>query len=146
AFAEQIQLAHQRALPLVIHTRDAWADTFDILDAEGTPTRTIFHCFTGGPDEAQQCLDRGAVLSFSGIVTFGGATDVQAAATSCPLDRMLVETDSPYLAPVPHRGRRNRPAWVPDVGAFIADLRGLTVDEVAAATVTNTRAALPGIG
>ncbi len=89
AFAAQIQLAHERQLPLIIHTRDAWDDTFDILRAEGTPERTIFHCFTGGPDEARRCLDLGATLSFSGIVTFKGAPEVQAAARLCPLDRML---------------------------------------------------------
>jgi TatD DNase family protein len=87
-------------LPLVIHTRDAWDETFDILVAEGVPERTVFHCFTGGPDEARRCLDLGAHLSFSGIVTFRTATDLQAAARLCPLDRLLVETDSPYLAPV----------------------------------------------
>jgi TatD DNase family protein len=134
AFAAQIQLAHERTLPLVVHTRDAWDETFDILDAEGTPERTIFHCFTGGPTEAGRCLDRGGDLSFSGIVTFKNATDVQAAATICPLDRMLVETDSPYLAPAPHRGSVNRPAWVPHVGAFIADLRDVPVEAVATAT------------
>jgi TatD DNase family protein len=134
AFAEQIQLAHERRLPLVVHTRDAWNDTFDILDAEGTPDRLIFHCFTGGPDEARRCLDRGGDLSFSGIVTFKNAADVQAAAIACPLDRMLVETDSPYLAPAPHRGSVNRPAWVPAVGTFIADLRSEPVEKIASAT------------
>jgi TatD DNase family protein len=139
AFAAQIQLAHQRQLPLVIHSRDAWADTFDVLRAEGTPAGTIFHCFTGGPDEAQSCLDLGAMLSFSGIVTFKGAPEVQAAARLCPLDRMLVETDSPYLAPLPHRGKPNRPAWVTHVGQFIADLRDLPVATIADATTTNAR-------
>ena len=110
---EQIQLANDRHLALVIHSRDAWDDTFDVLADAGVPERTVFHCFTGGPDEARRALDIGATLSFSGIVTFKGAPEVQAAATICPLDRLLVETDSPYLAPVPHRGRPNRPAWVP---------------------------------
>ncbi len=136
AFARQIQLAHTLDLPLVIHTRDAWADTFDVLDGEGVPERTVFHCFTGGPDEARACLDRGGHLSFSGIVTFDSATEVQAAARTCPLDRMLVETDSPYLAPVPHRGRRNRPAWVTDVGRFVATLRDVPPHEIARATST----------
>jgi len=140
AFAAQIQLAHERRLPLIIHTRDAWDDTFDILRAEGTPERTVFHCFTGGPDEARRCLDLGARLSFSGIVTFKGAPEVQEAARECPLDRMLIETDSPYLAPIPHRGKPNRPAWVPHVGRFIADLRGLDADEIAEATSTNAAA------
>jgi TatD DNase family protein len=134
AFASQIQMAHAHDLALVIHTREAWSETFDILDAEGVPERTVFHCFTGGSDEARRCLDLGAVLSFSGIVTFPSAADVQAAAALCPLDRLLVETDSPYLAPVPHRGKPNQPAWVPVVGQSIAALRGIGVDEVAEAT------------
>jgi TatD DNase family protein len=134
AFAAQIALAHASKLALVVHTREAWADTFAILDAEGVPERTVFHCFTGGPDEARQCLDRGAHLSFSGIVSFKTADDVRAAAVLCPLDRMTVETDSPYLAPVPHRGKRNQPAWVPLVGAAVAAAKGVDVDEVARAT------------
>ena len=133
-FAAQIAMAHAHDLALVIHTREAWDETFDILAAEGTPERTVFHCFSGGPDEARRCLDLGAVLSFSGIVTFPSATDLHAAATMCPLDRLMVETDSPYLAPVPHRGKRNQPGWVPVVGAAIAALRGIDLDEVARAT------------
>jgi TatD DNase family protein len=144
-FAEQIALANARELPLVIHTRDAWDDTFAVLADVGVPARTVFHCFTGGPDEARRALDIGAHLSFSGIVTFKGAPEVQSAAALCPLDRMLVETDSPYLAPVPHRGKPNRPAWVAHVGEHIADLRHIAVAEVAAATTANARAvfALP---
>jgi TatD DNase family protein len=141
AFAAQIQLAHERNLPLVVHTRDAWADTFDVFAAEGVPDGTVFHCFTGGPAEARRCLDLGAFLSFSGIVTFKTATDLQAAALLCPLDRLMVETDSPYLAPVPHRGRANQPAYVRDVAQFIADLRGMTLDEVAASTSAAARSA-----
>jgi TatD DNase family protein len=137
AFASQIALAHERDLALVIHTREAWADTFDILEAERVPERTVLHCFTGGPDEARRCLDLGAHLSFSGIVTFRAADDVRGAAALCPLDRMLVETDSPYLAPVPHRGRPNRPALVPLVGAAVADARGVEVSAVAEATWVN---------
>jgi TatD DNase family protein len=143
AFAAQIQLAHTRALPLVIHSRDAWDDTFDILAAEGVPTRTIFHCFTGGPDEARRCLDLGAFVSFSGIVTFKGATDVQAAAMLCPFDRLLIETDSPYLAPVPHRGATNRPAWVPHIGRFIAGLRDVTTERVEASSAAAAGLAFP---
>ena len=134
AFAAQIQLAHERDLALVIHTREAWDDTFAILGAEGVPERTVFHCFTGGPGEARRCLDLGAVLSFSGIVTFKAAEDVRAAAALTPLDRLLVETDAPYLAPVPHRGSQNTPAWVPDVGAGVAGVKDVDVDTIAAAT------------
>ncbi|TDT15593.1 TatD DNase family protein [Ilumatobacter fluminis] len=139
AFAAQIQLAHEHDLPLVIHTRDAWDDTFDVLDAEGMPNGTVFHCFTGGPDEARRCLDRGAHVSFSGIVTFKTATDLQAAARLVPLDRMLIETDAPYLAPVPHRGKTNQPAYVAHTAQFIADLRDVRVSEVAEATARNAR-------
>ena len=133
-FAAQIALALQHDLTLVIHTREAWPETFDILHAEGVPARTVFHCFTGGPEEARRCLDLGAVLSFSGIVTFPTATDLHDAARLCPLERLLVETDSPYLAPVPHRGQPNRPAWVGHVGAEIASLKGVAVEDVARST------------
>jgi TatD DNase family protein len=139
-FAEQIALANARGFALVIHSRDAWDDTFAVLADVGIPARAVFHCFTGGPDEARRALDIGALLSFSGIVTFKGAPEVQAAATLCPLDRMLVETDSPYLAPVPHRGQTNRPAWVAHVGQHIADLRGIAIADVAAETTANARA------
>ena len=145
AFAAQIQLAHERDLPLVIHTRDAWDETFDVLAAEGVPTRTIFHCFTGGPDEARRALDTGAYLSFSGIVTFPSATDLHEAARLCPLDRMLVETDSPYLAPVPNRGKPNRPAWVHHVGERLARLHDVTTERVATATRMNTELVIPRI-
>jgi TatD DNase family protein len=137
-FARQIALAHERDLPLVIHSREAWDDTFAILDAEGVPPRTVFHCFTGGPGEAALALERGCLLSFSGIVTFPSAVDLQAAAAACPLDRLMVETDAPYLAPVPHRGQRNQPAWVVDVAAKVATLRGRSIDEVADATWRTT--------
>lgn len=135
-FAAQIALALAHDLTLVIHTREAWPETFAILAAEGVPDRTVFHCFTGGPDEARQCLDLGAVLSFSGIVTFPSATELHDAAALCPLDRLLVETDSPYLAPVPHRGQANQPAWVTAVGARIAELQRVPVEDVAEATWT----------
>ena len=133
-FAAQVALASAHDLALVIHTRDAWDDTFDVLAAEGTPARTVFHCFTGGADEARRALDVGAVLSFSGIVTFKTAEDIRDAARLCPLDRLLVETDSPDLAPVPNRGKPNRPAWVPLVGAGVAAAKGLTTEAVEAAT------------
>ena len=140
AFAAQIALANEHNLPLVIHTREAWDDTFDILDAEGTPTRCLFHCFTGGVAELNRCLERGASVSFSGIVSFPSAHDVRAAAVACPTDRMLIETDSPYLAPVPHRGRPNQPALVTAVGTAVADLRGVSPADIAHLTATNARA------
>jgi TatD DNase family protein len=141
AFAEQISMARKMDLALVVHTRDAWDETFEILEAAARPDRWIVHCFSGGPEEARRALDLGAYLSFSGIVTFKNATDVRAAARLCPLDRLLVETDSPFLAPVPNRGKPNRPAWVPLVGAAVADLRDVPTEVVARATRENAAAA-----
>jgi TatD DNase family protein len=137
-FAAQVELAVAESLPLVVHARDAWDDTFAVLDECPRPVNTVMHCFTGGPDEARRCLDRGYFLSFSGIVTFPKAPDVAAAAAMCPLDSMLVETDAPFLAPVPMRGKSNVPAWVTYTGAFIADLRGVTADSIASATWANS--------
>jgi TatD DNase family protein len=130
AFAEQIALAHANGLALVIHARDAWGDLFDVLGAEGVPARTVLHCFTGGQDEVERCLRAGMFVSFSGIVTFKNASDVRAAVAVCPLDRLLVETDSPFLAPVPYRGRTNEPSYLPYVGAAIASVKGCSVEEV----------------
>jgi TatD DNase family protein len=135
-FARQVQEAVERDLALVVHSRQAWDDTFDIL-AAGRPERVVMHCFTGGPVEARRALDLGAWISFSGIVTFKSADDVRAAAAMVPLDRLLVETDSPYLAPVPHRGRANEPALVPVVGVAVAHVRGSLVATVEDATWEN---------
>ncbi len=137
AFRAQIQLAKELDRALVIHSREAWDDTLRVLTDEGPPDRTVFHCFTGGADEARRCLDLGTHLSFSGIVTFKTADDVRAAAALCPQDRLLVETDAPYLAPVPHRGRENEPALVGLVGAAVAAAQDLDVQAVAEATVAN---------
>ena len=130
-------LAHAHGLALVVHTREAWDDTFDILEAEGVPERTVIHCFTGGPDEARRCLDLGAHLSFSGVITFKGAPEVREAVALCPLDRLLVETDSSFLAPVPHRGRPNQPAFVPLVGETVAEVKQAQLAAVAEATWAN---------
>ncbi len=139
-FARQIDLAHDHDLALVIHTREAWDDTFEILDRHGTPPRTVFHCFTGGPEEAAAALARGAYISYSGIVTFKTADDLRAAAAVTPLDRILVETDSPYLAPVPHRGKPNQPANVAVVGRYLAELLAQPVEAFAAVTTANASA------
>ena len=136
--AAQIGLAHEHSLPLVIHTREAWDDTFAILDAEGMPERTVFHCFTGGPAEAEAALERGGLLSFSGIVTFANADDVRAALALAPIERIMVETDSPYLAPVPNRGKRNAPAYLPFVGQRVADVLEVEVAMLAAQLWTTT--------
>ncbi len=137
-FARHIELAHELDLPLVIHTREAWDDTFELLDRHGVPERTVFHCFTGGVGEAREALGRGAMLSISGIVTFPSATSLQEAVAETPLDRLMVETDSPYLAPVPHRGTRNAPERVVHVGAAVAELQGLALAEVATRTLSTT--------
>jgi TatD DNase family protein len=141
AFAAQVALARHHELALVVHSREAWDDTLDVLRASDRPERIVLHCFTGGADEARQCLDIGAFLSFSGIVTFKGANDVRAAAALCPLDRLLVETDAPFLAPVPHRGQKNRPAWVVAVGEALAEIKGVAPLSLAASCTAATRAA-----
>ena len=138
-FRAHIRLAHALDRALVIHSRDAWDDTFRVLADEGAPARTVFHCFTGGPHEAERALDLGASLSFSGIVSFKSADDVRGAAALCPPDRLLVETDAPYLAPVPHRGKENEPAFVGDVGAALAAAVGRDLATVAEQTATVTR-------
>jgi TatD DNase family protein len=137
AFAAQVGIALARDLALVIHTREAWDDTFAILASEGVPDRTVLHCFSGGPPEAERTLALGAYLSFSGIVSFRNADDVRGAATLCPLNRLLVETDAPFLAPIPHRGRPNEPAFVPLVGAAVAQARGDAVEAIEAASWDN---------
>ncbi len=136
-FAQQIEMAHERDLALVIHTRSAWDDTFAILDRYGMPDRTVFHCFTGGPDEAAESISRGAYVSFSGIVTFPSAPELREAAKITPADRILIETDSPYLAPVPLRGKANKPANVAVVGEFLAEHLELDASDFAAATTAN---------
>jgi len=147
AFRRHIALAKARRLALVVHSRAAWDDTFRVLADEGPPARTVLHCFTGGPAEARRALDLGAWLSFSGIVSFRHADDVRAAAALTPLDRLLVETDAPFLTPVPHRGAENEPALVPVVGAAVADARAVDPAVVAAATTATAASvfgALPG--
>jgi TatD DNase family protein len=145
AFREQIRLAHRLQRALVIHSREAWDATFSVLTDEGVPERTVFHCFTGGADEAARALKLGASLSFSGIVSFPNADDVRAAAALAPLDRLLVETDAPYLAPVPYRGKTNEPAYVVAVGEALAAATGRPVDEVARVTAENAQAVFGGL-
>ncbi len=134
AFSQQIELAKELDLTLVIHTRDAWEDTFSILSETGLPSKVVFHCFTGDRQLASRALDLGAYLSFSGMVTFKNAENIREAVEITPLDRLLIETDSPYLAPVPHRGKTNVPANVGLVGEFIANLKKLSSGEFSYAT------------
>jgi TatD DNase family protein len=137
AFAAQIALARIHDLALVIHTREAWDHTFELLVTEGMPERVVFHCFSGGPTEARRAVSMGAYLSFSGIVTFKSADDVRRAVAQCPADRLLIETDAPYLTPVPHRGETNEPALVPVVGAAVAAIRGVAEQQIAELTSAN---------
>ncbi|MCU0248994.1 MAG: TatD family hydrolase [Vicinamibacterales bacterium] len=137
-FGEQVRLACDRGLPLVIHTRDADDDTIEVLTREGKgKARGVFHCFSGDARLARRALDLGFYVSFSGIVTFPKAGPVRDAAAIVPLDRLLVETDAPYLAPVPHRGTRNEPGRVGGVVRALAGIRGIDVQAVASASVAN---------
>jgi TatD DNase family protein len=137
-FRVHIRAGRRLDLPLVIHTRQASADTLAILrDEGGGAARGVFHCFTETAEVARAALDLGFLISFSGILTFKNAADLREVARFVPLDRCLIETDSPYLAPVPHRGKTNTPAWVPLVARQVAELKGLPVEAVAAATREN---------
>jgi TatD DNase family protein len=137
-FAAQLQLASRAQVPVVIHTREAWDDAFELLEGNWTGKASgIMHCFSGGPREAERCLALGFYLSFAGIVTYPKAVEIREAVLLTPLDRLLVETDAPYLAPVPHRGKRNEPAFVVETTRKIADLRGLEMGKLAAQTAEN---------
>jgi TatD DNase family protein len=137
ALRDQVRLAIDADLALVLHVRDAFDDLFDLLENEGVPPRTVLHCFTGGPAEARRCVDAGMMVSISGIVTFKNADQLREAVAIIPLDRLLVETDSPFLAPVPHRGRPNEPALVTVVGEAVASLLGVDPGIVREATSQN---------
>ena len=137
-FRTHIRAARACGKPLIIHTRAAAADTLRILREErAEEAGGVFHCFTETADVARAALDLGFHVSFSGIVTFKNAVELKAVACSVPLDRLLVETDSPYLAPVPYRGKTNQPAWVRHVAEEIASLRDMPLDALAAATTDN---------
>jgi TatD DNase family protein len=139
-FRRHIAAAKQSGKPLIIHSRDAKEDTLAILaDEEAGEIGGVMHCFTGDWDMAQRAMDMGFYISFSGIVTFKSAQELQEIARRMPADRMLVETDSPYLAPVPHRGKPNQPAFVRHVAEYIAALRKESYETVAAATTNNFR-------
>lgn len=137
-FKRQIQLSKDQDLPFVVHTRDALEDTYQIIKEAGVgPRGGIMHSFSGSLADAQKFVDLGMMISFSGVVTFKKALDIQEAAQHLPLDKILVETDAPYLAPVPKRGRENKTAYTRYVVEKIAELRGMTVEEVADATYRN---------
>jgi TatD DNase family protein len=137
-FRTHIRAALQARLPLIVHTRAASDDTVSILREEGADAAGgVFHCFTETMEVARAALDLGFMVSFSGILTFRNAQALRDVASFVPLDRCLIETDSPYLAPVPHRGRVNQPAWVPHVAAKLAEVKKLSIADVASATSRN---------
>jgi TatD DNase family protein len=136
AFRKQLRMARERGLPAVIHTRDAEADTLTILEAEWTGSG-IIHCFTGSRSFAEQAIEMGFLISFSGVVTFKNTEDLRQTARVLPPDRLLIETDSPFLAPVPYRGRRNEPQYVIETARCIAEVRGVEVEEIARVTSQN---------
>jgi TatD DNase family protein len=138
AFREQILLARDLRVPIVVHTREAWDDTFALLqDENAAAAGGVFHCFSGGPKEAERALALGFSLSFAGPVTFKNAGPLAEAASAVPLDRLLIETDAPYLSPHPHRGQRNEPARVVHVAARIAELRGTSPEAIGEAATRN---------
>jgi len=138
SFRDHIRIGRELNKPVIVHTRDARADTLAILREEKvTDCGGVLHCFTEDRETAGQLLDLGFYISFSGIVTFRNAEQLRDAARYVPLDRLLVETDSPYLAPVPHRGKENQPAYVRDVAEYMAVLKGVSVDELAQQTTEN---------
>lgn len=138
-FRRQLQIASSLRLPVIIHTREAEAETIDALRSEwstaGLPG--VMHCFSGSLALAKQALELGFAISFSGIVTFKKAEELRAVAREVPLDRLLIETDCPYLTPIPFRGKRNEPAYVVEVARCLADLRGTTVEEIGRITRQN---------
>jgi len=136
-FAQQLELAAGARKPIVIHTREAWDDTLALVREHGLPFGGIMHCFTGGAKQAEEALELGFHLSFGGILTFPKADDVREAAARAPEDRLLIETDSPYLAPIPYRGKRNEPAFLTETARRLAELRTMSVENMAAITTQN---------
>jgi TatD DNase family protein len=135
-FIEQLRIATELGLPIVIHTREAWEDTMAVL-REHWRGQGIMHCFTGTPDQAREALDLGFHLGFGGVLTFKTAEDVRESAKLVPDDRLLVETDAPYLAPIPWRGKRNEPAFMVETVRKLAEVRGVTPEHIAAVTSAN---------
>jgi TatD DNase family protein len=140
-FRSQMELAHTAKLPIIIHCRDAWEDCLALIEQHWRPTGLagILHCFTGTLDHAKRGLDMGFLISFAGNSTYPKTQNIREVAKEIPLDRMLIETDSPFLAPQPYRGKRNEPAYVVEVAKTLATVRNLAPEEIAAATAANFR-------
>jgi TatD DNase family protein len=138
-FCRQLRLAHQTGLPVIIHTREAEADTIEILREEwnGRERWGIMHCFSGSAKLAEAALDLGFLISFAGVITFKNAGSLRDLAASLPLDRLLIETDCPFLSPVPFRGKRNEPAHVVEVARSLAEIHGRSLEEMAQLTTDN---------
>jgi TatD DNase family protein len=138
-FIRQLEIAANARMPVIIHTRDAWTDTIEILRTRWKPTGLpcVMHCFTGNAEAARDCLELGFHLAFGGVTTFPKAGEIREAARITPADRLLLETDSPYLAPIPYRGKRNEPSFILHTADVIARERGTTVEELAAQTSAN---------
>lgn len=138
SFVDHIKVANETNKPLIIHTRDAREDTINLLREHKAPhTKGVLHCFTESLEMAQAAMELGFYISISGIVTFNSADELRDVVKAIPLDRLLIETDSPWLAPVPHRGKQNQPGYVVEVAEFIAELKGITVKELATITTQN---------
>jgi TatD DNase family protein len=141
AFAEQLALVKRLGCPLVVHSRGAFAECVTMIDAAGVDwSRVVFHCFTEGPAEMAELTKRGGFGSFTGIITYKTAENVRAAALAQRLDRLMIETDAPYLTPMPHRGKPNEPAYLRHTAEYCATLFGVSLDELAARTTANARA------
>lgn len=141
AFRRQLALARSMRKTVVIHMRDAIEDVFSILEEVGPPERLVFHCFSGSAEQARRGLELGGYVSFAGNVSYKNAGMLRDAAAVVPAGRLLVETDSPFLAPVPHRGKPNEPAFVPFVGSAVAQAQDVPVESIAQASVANARRA-----
>jgi TatD DNase family protein len=139
SFLEHIELAHRYNKALVVHTRDSADAALDMLEAAGSPKRLVFHCWSGNTRQLHRALQAGAYISFAGNVSFKNAGDLRAVAREVTSDRLLVETDSPFLAPVPHRGKPNEPAFVAEVGAAVAATVAMDVEDLAKVTTSNAR-------
>jgi TatD DNase family protein len=138
-FVRQLEIARTARMPIIIHTRDAWADTMEVLRTHWAPTGLpcLMHCFAGDAEMARECLDLGFHLAFGGVTTFPKSAEAREAAAIVPVERLLLETDAPYLAPVPYRGKRNEPAYVAHTAQAVAKARGMDVEELAAQTTRN---------
>ena len=137
-FIKQIKLANELNLPISIHDREAHKDTFDILKEHNKNSKIVMHCFSGSVEFANECIKEGMHIALGGVVTFKNAVKMKEVAINIPLDRLLLETDAPYLTPVPFRGKENQPAYTKYVAEEIAKLRNITVDEINKATTQNT--------